>query len=239
MLTSLLQRQFFVPLALCLFAASSAESAWARNPWASAVGEAYVAQLGARDIENRIKRINGTNPLLYNAMELDRIACTLHEQVKCGASVGTVQSLYGNMENYWCRLRVAIYSDPCLGRDRVMTGMLGAMDTRMRNLNTALNRVIERECRCAPYSGFNPGYGVPGSIQYQVRSGRPTIPNYGYSSPNPYPPGFLQLGFPQPSFPGSNFMGPGVPIPGVPAFGGGYSGGFSNGYSSGFGFRAF
>ena len=155
---------------------------WAGNPWASAIGEARVAQHRAEDIANRIKRTAPHNPLVRHAMAVDQLACALIERVKCGAPCSQVESLYGQLERSWRHLRLAIYTDECLCADRSLKSLADGMDTRMRNLCKALERVIEREFRCAPTIRF--GATEPYAL-YGPSWNHPSWPNPAFGGPRP------------------------------------------------------
>jgi len=229
--------------------------AWARNPWVSAIGEACVAQHRAEDIANRIKRTAPGNHLVQHAMSLDHLACALVERVKCSAPCNQVEGLYQQLEGCWRQLRVAIYTDPCLCSDRTLKSLADGMDTRMRNLCRAIERVVEREFRCAPsvvfHEGANfgsSGYGAPyyGSsgyssssslhMQFQSSSripfGVPSnsiqfgVPSYSYRV-SPY----QSPSFGRPEFDHPGYSSPRPPVPGwnSPAWPGYGSGGYSHG----------
>ena len=177
------------PLAFLLASFALLNVAWAGNPWASAVGEAYAVQHRAEDIANRIKRTAPQSYLVRHAMAFDHLACSLVERVKCGAPCNQVQALYGQLEGTWSQLRVAIYTDPCLCSDRTLKSLADGMDTRMKNLSRAIQRVVEREFRCAPtisyqvphdydhgHSGYGassfgtPGFSNSSTLQLQFQS---------------------------------------------------------------------
>lgn len=151
--------------------------AWARNPWVSAIGEACVAQHRAEDIANRIKRTAPQSHLVRHAMALDHLACSLVERVKCSAPCDQVEGLYQQLEATWSQLRVAIYTDPCLCSDRTLKSLADGMDTRMRNLCRAIQRVVEREFRCAPSISYHESHGF-GPNLYSV----PSFGSSGYSN---------------------------------------------------------
>ena len=224
------------PLAFLLASFALLNVAWARNPWVSAIGEACAVQHRAEDIANRIKRTAPQNYLVRHAMALDQLSCLLVERVKCGAPCNQVEALYEQLEGTWGQLRVAIYTDPCLCSDRTLKSLADGMDSRMRNLCRALQRVVEREFRCAPrisyhvpqdYGYGHSGYGVSSQLQFQqfqsitkIPFGVPSnsihfgVPSYSqrvspYQS-NPYPrPTPYGPGWNQPSWPIHNFGVPG------------------------------
>lgn len=178
-----------------------ANAAWARNPWASAVGEACAVQHRAEDIASRIKRTAPHSHLVRHAMALDHLACTLVERVKCGAPCNQVQGLYRQLQGAWNQLRVAIYTDPCLCSDRTLKSLADGMDTRMRNLCRAIERVVEREFRCPPNISYNSIHlGVP-SYSYRV-SPQPT---FGFQNPSFYGPGHYGPEWDQPAWPNPDF----------------------------------
>lgn len=160
--------------------------AWARNPWVSAIGEACVVQHRAEDIANRIKRTAPGNHLVQHAMSLDHLACALVERVKCSAPCNQVEGLYQQLQGCWSQLRVAIYTDPCLCSDRTLKSLADGMDTRMRNLCRAIERVVEKEFRCVPsvvyheVPSFGSSYSSPsfGSASF----GSPYYGSSGYGS---------------------------------------------------------
>lgn len=161
----------------CLLAilAWSTPVAQAGNPWVSAIGEARVVQHRAEDIANRIKKTDPRNYLVRDAMEFDRLSCAMVELLRgcnvCNrATCNQVQSLYYQMEGDWGHLRYALCADPCLRGDRTLKGLAESMDTRMRNLCKAIDRVIERELRYAPGPQYAP---VP---QYSLRPAYPNCP---------------------------------------------------------------
>jgi len=159
--------------------ACGAPAVQAGNPWASAIGEARVVQHRAEDIANRIKRTDPRNYLVREAMEFDRLSCAMVELLRgcnvCNrATCNQVQSLYHQMEGDWGQLRYALCADPCLRGDRTLKGLAESMDTRMRNLCKAIDRVIERELRYAPVPHYTgPQYAVP---QYSLRPAYPNCP---------------------------------------------------------------
>lgn len=197
------------PIAMAIAILALANGALAGNPWSSAIGEAAAVQRRAEDIANRIKKTAPHGHLVRQAMALDQLACGLLERIKCGAPPNQVEGLYRQLEGNWNRLRGAIYTDPCLCNDRHLKSLSGGMDTRMRNLCKAIERVIAREFRCAPSIGYNGqdtyrfeshGYesfripfGVPSN---SIRFGVPAYPQ-PYLHPNLY-----RLG-PNPGFSGS------------------------------------
>jgi hypothetical protein len=224
------------PFAFILSTLAMLDAAWARNPWASAVGEACVVQHRAEDIANRIKRTAPHSHLVRHAMAMDHLACTLVERVKCGAPCNQVEALYEQLEGSWRQLRLAIYTDPCLCADRTLKSLSDSMDTRMRNLCKALERVIEREFRCAPRINFpipqaygsHSTYGYPGNfgsssstlnLQFQssnripfgvpsnsIHFGVPSISLGHQGYPNPIPYGPT---WNQPTWPNPAFGGSG------------------------------
>lgn len=170
---------FNVPgrIAGCVLAilACGASAVQAGNPWASAIGEARVVQHRAEDIANRIKRTDPRNYLVREAMEFDRLSCAMVELLRgcnvCNrATCNQVQSLYHQMEGDWGQLRYALCADPCLRGDRTLKGLAESMDTRMRNLCKAIDRVMERELRNAPVPHYAP---VP---RYTLRPAYPDCP---------------------------------------------------------------
>lgn len=212
--------------ALSMLLGSWANEVQAGNPWVSAIGEARVAQHRAEDIANRIKRTDPRNYLVREAMEFDRVACAMVELLR-GTSVcnrtscNQVQQLYRQMESQWGQLRFALCSDPCLRGDRTLKGYADSMDTRMRNLCKAIDRVIERELRYAPvpHTVYRPEYPSiqPHFEQHSEPYGQHYGHNYGYSSGPSYgyrPQGSIELRFSTPS----RMVNP-YAIPGHPAFG--------------------
>lgn len=206
------------PLSILFAMLALMNAAWARNPWASAIGEACVAQHRAEDIANRIKRTAPHSHLVSHAMAFDHLACTLVERVKCGAPCNQVQGLYRQLEGTWSQLRVEIYTDPCLCSDRTLKSLADGMDTRMRNLCKAIERVVEREFRCLPtmpnpvygISNFGaPGFSNSSSLHLQFQS----------SSRIPFgvPSNSIHFGVPSYSYRVSPYQSPSFHNPGLPA----------------------
>ncbi len=202
------------PIAMAIAILALANGALAGNPWSSAIGEAAAVQRRAEDIANRIKKTAPHGHLVRQAMALDQLACGLLERLKCGASPNQVEGLYRQLQGNWNQLRVAIYTDPCLCTDRHLKSLADGMDTRMRNLCKAIDRVIAREFRCAPSLGYNvrdtyrfeshgyESYRVPFGVPLGVPSNsiRFGVPAY----PQTYPhPNLYRLG------PNPGFSGPG------------------------------
>ena len=202
------------PIALAIAILALANGALAGNPWSSAIGEAAAVQRRAEDIANRIKKTAPHGHLVRQAMALDQLACGLLERLKCGAPPNQVEGLYRQLQGNWNQLRVAIYTDPCLCTDRHLKSLADGMDTRMRNLCKAIDRVIAREFRCAPSLGYNvrdtyrfeshgyESYRVPFGVPLGVPSNsiRFGVPAY----PQTYPhPNLYRLG------PNPGFSGPG------------------------------
>ena len=202
------------PIAMAIAILALANGALAGNPWSSAIGEAAAVQRRAEDIANRIKKTAPHGHLVRHAMALDQLACGLLERLKCGASPNQVEGLYRQLQGNWNQLRVAIYTDPCLCTDRHLKSLADGMDTRMRNLCKAIDRVIAREFRCAPSLGYNvrdtyrfeshgyESYRVPFGVPLGVPSNsiRFGVPAY----PQTYPhPNLYRLG------PNPGFSGPG------------------------------
>jgi len=191
------------PFAFLLATLAMVHAAWAGNPWASAIGEACAVEHRAEAIAKRIQRTAPQSHLVRHAMALDQLACTLVQSLKCGAPCNQVQGLYRQLEGTWAQLRVAIYTDPCLCSDRTLKSLADGMDTRMRNLCRAIERVIEREYRYAPRISY------PGGSSNRIPLG---VPSYSYRvSPNQSP------GFSSPNFPSPNIFAPGCPTPGFSA----------------------
>ena len=202
------------PIAMAIAILALANGALAGNPWSSAIGEAAAVQRRAEDIANRIKKTAPHGHLVRHAMAMDQLACGLLERLKCGASPNQVEGLYRQLQGNWNQLRVAIYTDPCLCTDRHLKSLADGMDTRMRNLCKAIDRVIAREFRCAPSLGYNvrdtyrfeshgyESYRVPFGVPLGVPSNsiRFGVPAY----PQTYPhPNLYRLG------PNPGFSGPG------------------------------
>ncbi len=202
------------PIAVAIAILALANGALAGNPWSSAIGEAAAVQRRAEDIANRIKKTAPHGHLVRQAMALDQLACGLLERLKCGAPPNQVEGLYRQLQGNWNQLRVAIYTDPCLCTDRHLKSLADGMDTRMRNLCKAIDRVIAREFRCAPSLGYNvrdtyrfeshgyESYRVPFGVPLGVPSNsiRFGVPAY----PQTYPhPNLYRLG------PNPGFSGPG------------------------------
>ena len=202
------------PIAVAIAILALANGALAGNPWSSAIGEAAAVQRRAEDIANRIKKTAPHGHLVRHAMALDQLACGLLERLKCGASPNQVEGLYRQLQGNWNQLRIAIYTDPCLCTDRHLKSLADGMDTRMRNLCKAIDRVIAREFRCAPSLGYNvrdtyrfeshgyESYRVPFGVPLGVPSNsiRFGVPAY----PQTYPhPNLYRLG------PNPGFSGPG------------------------------
>ena len=202
------------PIAVAIAILALANGALAGNPWSSAIGEAAAVQRRAEDIANRIKKTAPHGHLVRHAMALDQLACGLLERLKCGAPPNQVEGLYRQLQGNWNQLRVAIYTDPCLCTDRHLKSLADGMDTRMRNLCKAIDRVIAREFRCAPSLGYNvrdtyrfeshgyESYRVPFGVPLGVPSNsiRFGVPAY----PQTYPhPNLYRLG------PNPGFSGPG------------------------------
>ena len=202
------------PIAMAIAILALANGALAGNPWSSAIGEAAAVQRRAEDIANRIKKTAPHGHLVRHAMALDQLACGLLERLKCGTSPNQVEGLYRQLQGNWNQLRVAIYTDPCLCTDRHLKSLADGMDTRMRNLCKAIDRVIAREFRCAPSLGYNvrdtyrfeshgyESYRVPFGVPLGVPSNsiRFGVPAY----PQTYPhPNLYRLG------PNPGFSGPG------------------------------
>ena len=202
------------PIAVAIAILALANGALAGNPWSSAIGEAAAVQRRAEDIANRIKKTAPHGHLVRHAMALDQLACGLLERLKCGAPPNQVEGLYRQLEGNWNQLRSAIYTDPCLCTDRHLKSLADGMDTRMRNLCKAIDRVIAREFRCAPSLGYNvrdtyrfeshgyESYRVPFGVPLGVPSNsiRFGVPAY----PQTYPhPNLYRLG------PNPGFSGPG------------------------------
>lgn len=198
------------PIAVAIVILALANGALAGNPWSSAIGEASAVQRRAEDIANRIKKTAPHGHLVRHAMAMDQLACGLLERLKSGAPPNQVEGLYRQLQGNWNQLRVAIYTDPCLCTDRHLKSLADGMDTRMRNLRKAIDRVIAREFRCPPSFGYNApnthrvesfryeSYRVPlGVPSNSIRFG---VPAY----PQPYPhPNLYRLG------PNPGFSGPG------------------------------
>ena len=202
------------PIAMAIAILALANGALAGNPWSSAIGEAAAVQRRAEDIANRIKKTAPHGHLVRHAMAMDQLACGLLERLKCGAPPNQVEGLYRQLQGNWNQLRVAIYTDPCLCTDRHLKSLADGMDTRMRNLCKAIDRVIAREFRCAPSLGYNvrdtyrfeshgyESYRVPFGVPLGVPSNsiRFGVPAY----PQTYPhPNLYRLG------PNPGFSGPG------------------------------
>ena len=202
------------PIAVAIAILALANGALAGNPWSSAIGEAAAVQRRAEDIANRIKKTAPHGHLVRHAMAMDQLACGLLERLKCGASPNQVEGLYRQLQGNWNQLRIAIYTDPCLCTDRHLKSLADGMDTRMRNLCKAIDRVIAREFRCAPSLGYNvrdtyrfeshgyESYRVPFGVPLGVPSNsiRFGVPAY----PQTYPhPNLYRLG------PNPGFSGPG------------------------------
>ena len=202
------------PIAMAIAILALANGALAGNPWSSAIGEAAAVQRRAEDIANRIKKTAPHGHLVRHAMAMDQLACGLLERLKCGASPNQVEGLYRQLQGNWNQLRIAIYTDPCLCTDRHLKSLADGMDTRMRNLCKAIDRVIAREFRCAPSLGYNvrdtyrfeshgyESYRVPFGVPLGVPSNsiRFGVPAY----PQTYPhPNLYRLG------PNPGFSGPG------------------------------
>ena len=202
------------PIAMAIAILALANGALAGNPWSSAIGEAAAVQRRAEDIANRIKKTAPHGHLVRHAMAMDQLACGLLERLKCGASPNQVEGLCRQLQGNWNQLRVAIYTDPCLCTDRHLKSLADGMDTRMRNLCKAIDRVIAREFRCAPSLGYNvrdtyrfeshgyESYRVPFGVPLGVPSNsiRFGVPAY----PQTYPhPNLYRLG------PNPGFSGPG------------------------------
>ena len=202
------------PIAVAIAILALTNGALAGNPWSSAIGEAAAVQRRAEDIANRIKKTAPHGHLVRQAMALDQLACGLLERLKCGAPPNQVEGLYRQLQGNWNQLRVAIYTDPCLCTDRHLKSLADGMDTRMRNLCKAIDRVIAREFRCAPSLGYNvrdtyrfeshgyESYRVPFGVPLGVPSNsiRFGVPAY----PQTYPhPNLYRLG------PNPGFSGPG------------------------------
>ena len=202
------------PIAVAIAILALANGALAGNPWSSAIGEAAAVQRRAEDIANRIKKTAPHGHLVRHAMAMDQLACGLLERLKCGAPPNQVEGLYRQLQGNWNQLRVAIYTDPCLCTDRHLKSLADGMDTRMRNLCKAIDRVIAREFRCAPSLGYNvrdtyrfeshgyESYRVPFGVPLGVPSNsiRFGVPAY----PQTYPhPNLYRLG------PNPGFSGPG------------------------------
>ena len=213
------------PFAFLLATLAMVHAAWAGNPWASAIGEACAVEHRAEAIAKRIQRTAPQSHLVRHAMALDQLACTLVQSLKCGAPCNQVQGLYRQLEGTWAQLRVAIYTDPCLCSDRTLKSLADGMDTRMRNLCRAIERVIEREYRYAPRISYPGGssnripLGMP-SYSYHVSPYQsPGFPSLNYSarvlpSPNFFAPGFPAHGLPAPGFSAPGFSAPGFSAPG-------------------------
>ncbi|GEM_PF-874791 len=231
--------------ALSMLLGNWANEVQAGNPWVSAIGEARVVQHRAEDIANRIKRTDPRNYLVRDAMEFDRVACAMVELLRgttvCNrSSCNQVQQLYRQMESQWGQLRFALCSDPCLRGDRTLKGYADSMDTRMRNLCKAIDRVIERELRYAPvpqtvyrpqypsiqphfeqhfdhHSGHHGGqYGEHDGQNYGGSYGQ----NYGYSAGPSFgyrPQGSIELRFSTPGRIVNPYAIPGHPSFGVPS----------------------
>ena len=227
--------------ALSMLLGNWANEVQAGNPWASAVGEARVVQHRAEDIANRIKRTDPRNYLVRDAMDFDRTSCAMVELLR-GTSVcnrnscNQVQQLYRQMESQWGHLRFALCADPCLRGDRTLKGYADSMDTRMRNLCKAIDRVIERELRYAPvpHSVYRPEYpsiqphfeqrfdhhGGHHGEQYGQNYGGSYGQNYGYSAGPSFgyrPQGSIELRFSTPSRMVNPYAIPGHPSFGVPS----------------------
>ncbi len=202
------------PIAMAIAILALANGALAGNPWSSAIGEASAVQHRAEDIANRIKKTAPHGHLVRHAMAMDQLACGLLERLKCGAPPNQVEGLYRQLQGNWNQLRSAIYTDPCLCTDRHLKSLADGMDTRMRNLCKAIDRVIAREFRCAPSLGYNvrdtyrfeshgyESYRVPFGVPLGVPSNsiRFGVPAY----PQTYPhPNLYRLG------PNPGFSGPG------------------------------
>ena len=202
------------PIAMAIAILALANGALAGNPWSSAIGEAAAVQRRAEDIANRIKKTAPHGHLVRHAMAMDQLACGLLERLKCGASPNQVEGLSRQLQGNWNQLRIAIYTDPCLCTDRHLKSLADGMDTRMRNLCKAIDRVIAREFRCAPSLGYNvrdtyrfeshgyESYRVPFGVPLGVPSNsiRFGVPAY----PQTYPhPNLYRLG------PNPGFSGPG------------------------------
>ncbi len=208
------------PLAFLLATLAMVHAAWAGNPWACAIGEASAVEHRAEAIAKRIQRTAPRSHLVRHAMALDQLACTLVQSLKCGAPCNQVQGLYRQLEGTWAQLRVAIYTDPCLCSDRTLKSLADGMDTRMRNLCRAIERVIEREYRCAPRISYPVGssnripLGVP-SYSYRVSPYQsPGFPAPNFSArvlppPNFFAPNFFAPGWNQPRWPGQSMGGSG------------------------------
>jgi hypothetical protein len=205
------------PIAMAIAILALANGALAGNPWSSAIGEAAAVQRRAEDIANRIKKTAPHGHLVRHAMAMDQLACGLLERLKCGAPPNQVEGLYRQLQGNWNQLRVAIYTDPCLCTDRHLKSLSGGMDTRMRNLCKAIERVIAREFRCAPSFGYNaPSFGYNGRDTYRFES-------HGYESyrvPLGVPSSSIRFGvpaypqtYPHPNLyrlgPNPGFSGPG------------------------------
>lgn len=218
---------------LLAIVAWSAPVAQAGNPWVSAIGEARVVQHRAEDIANRIKKTDPRNYLVRDAMEFDRLSCAMVELLRgcnvCNrATCNQVQSLYHQMEGDWGHLRYALCADPCLRGDRTLKGLAESMDTRMRNLCKAIDRVIERELRYAPVPQYSlrpaypncppnqsvpfgihqaPGFGFQSQSQLELRFSAPSRMTFPHQLGTPNGFGGPQFGVP------SNAIPFGVPSP--------------------------
>jgi hypothetical protein len=200
------------PIAVAIAILALANGALAGNPWSSAIGEAAAVQRRAEDIANRIKKTAPHGHLVRQAMLMDQLACGLLERIKCGASPNQVEGLYRQLQGNWNQLRGAIYTDPCLCTDRHLKSLSGGMDTRMRNLCKAIERVIAREFRCAPSLGV-PAYPQRYPQPYLPPNVHRLGPNLPPSLPPNLPPSLYRLG-PNPGFSGPGFSGPGFSGPG-------------------------
>jgi hypothetical protein len=202
------------PIAVAIAILALANGALAGNPWSSAIGEAAAVQRRAEDIANRIKKTAPHGHLVRHAMAMDQLACGLLERLKCGAPPNQVEGLSRQLQGTWNQLRSAIYTDPCLCTDRHLKSLADGMDTRMRNLCKAIDRVIAREFQCPPSFGYNvrdtyrfeshgyESYRVPFGVPLGVPSNsiRFGVPAY----PQTYPhPNLYRLG------PNPGFSGPG------------------------------
>ena len=196
------------PFAFLLATLAMVHAAWAGNPWASAIGEACAVEHRAEAIAKRIQRTAPQSHLVRHAMALDQLACTLVQSLKCGAPCNQVQGLYRQLEGTWAQLRVAIYTDPCLCSDRTLKSLADGMDTRMRNLCRAIERVIEREYRYAPRISY------PGGSSNRIPLG---MPSYSYHVSPYQSPGFPSLNYSARVLPSPNFFAPGFPAHGLPA----------------------
>ncbi len=175
-----------------LLGASLTASAWARNPWASEVGDARAVQSKTEDIAERLREDFPFCPATSIASHLDQTANQLESLIEQGASWWQVQSALRQTRSLATQTHRIAASDRHVREDKRLMSYFGELYRRLDKLDQELREANDKNSSpiCLPerphgFPGGNPHggpIGYPGGFP-----GRNHEDGYYPNRPSQYP----------------------------------------------------